>query len=49
VRLAHGIYLFHKINKKLGLVVLHPSIKEIAKAIAERGHTCGDEAYSCLK
>jgi hypothetical protein len=36
VRLAHGIYLFPKIDKKLGLGVLHPSVEEIAKAIAER-------------
>ncbi len=36
VRLAHGIYLFPKIDKKLGLGVLYPSVEEIAKAIAER-------------
>lgn len=39
VRLAHGIYLFPKIDKKLGLGVLYPSVEEIAKAIAERDKT----------
>jgi len=34
VRLAHGIYLFPKINKELGL--LFPSTEDIAKAIARR-------------
>jgi len=34
VRLAHGIYLFPKIDKELG--VLYPPIDEIAKAIAKR-------------
>ena len=34
VRLAHGIYLFPKIDKELG--VLFPSTEEIAKAIARR-------------
>ena len=32
VRLAHGIYLFPKIDKELG--VLFPSTEDIAKAIA---------------
>ncbi|TMI98443.1 MAG: hypothetical protein E6H08_00020 [Bacteroidetes bacterium] len=34
VRLAHGVYLYPKIDKELG--VLYPSIEEIAKAIAQR-------------
>jgi len=34
VRLAHGIYLFPKIDKELGL--LFPSTEDIAKAIARR-------------
>jgi hypothetical protein len=34
VRLAHGIYLYPKIDKELG--VLFPSTEEIAKAIARR-------------
>ena len=34
VRLAHGIYLYPKVDKELG--VLFPSIEEIAKAIARR-------------
>jgi predicted transcriptional regulator of viral defense system len=34
VRLAHGIYLYPKIDKKLG--VLFPSTEDIAKAIARR-------------
>jgi len=34
VRLAHGIYLFPKIDKELG--VLFPSTEDIAKAIARR-------------
>ncbi len=34
VRLAHGIYLFPKIDKELG--ILYPSTEEIAKAIARR-------------
>ena len=34
IRLAHGIYLYPKIDKTLG--VLYPSIEEIAKAIAKR-------------
>ena len=36
MRLAHGIYLFPKIDEKLGLCMLYPSVEEIAKAIAER-------------
>lgn len=34
VRLAHGIYLYPKIDKELG--VLYPSTEEIAEAIARR-------------
>jgi hypothetical protein len=34
IRLAHGIYLYPKIDKELG--VLFPSTEEIAKAIARR-------------
>lgn len=34
VRLAHGIYLFPKIDKELG--ILFPSTEDIAKAIARR-------------
>lgn len=34
VRLAHGIYLYPKIDKELG--VLFPSTEDIAKAIARR-------------
>lgn len=34
IRLAHGIYLFPKIDKQLG--VLYPTIDEIARAIAKR-------------
>jgi len=48
VRLARGIDLLPKIDKKLGLVVLYPSVEEIAKAIAEREQTFRHETYSCL-
>ena len=34
VRLSHGVYLFPKIDKELG--ILYPSIDDIAKAIAKR-------------
>ena len=34
IRIAHGIYLYPKIDKELG--VLYPPIDEIAKAIAKR-------------
>ncbi|MFY9116481.1 MAG: DUF6088 family protein [Bacteroidales bacterium] len=34
IRLAHGIYLYPKIDKELG--ILYPSTEEIAKAIARR-------------
>lgn len=34
IRIAHGIYLYPKIDKELG--VLYPPINEIAKAIAKR-------------
>jgi len=37
VRLAHGIYLYPKVDKELG--VLFPSTEEIAKAIARRDKT----------
>lgn len=36
LRLAEGIYLFPKIDKKLGLGVLYPSIDTIAKSIAKK-------------
>ena len=36
VRLAHGIYLYPAIDKKLGLGVLYPSVETIAKEIARR-------------
>lgn len=36
IRLAHGIYLYPKEDKELGLGVLYPSIDEIAAAIARR-------------
>jgi len=34
IRLAHGVYLYPKQDKLLG--ILHPTIEEIARAIAER-------------
>lgn len=34
IRLSHGVYLFPKIDKELG--ILYPSIDDIAKAIAKR-------------
>lgn len=37
VRLAHGIYLYPKTDKELG--ILYPSTEEIAKAIARRDKT----------
>ena len=36
LRLADGIYLYPKIDNKLGLGVLYPSIDTIAKAIAKK-------------
>jgi len=36
IRLARGIYCYPKIDKKLGLGVLYPSIEEIANGIARR-------------
>ena len=36
IRLAHGIYLYPSIDKKLGLGVLYPSVESIAKEIARR-------------
>ena len=36
IRLAHGIYLYPSIDKKLGLGVLYPSVETIAKEIARR-------------
>ena len=36
IRLAHGIYLYPSIDKKLGLGVLYPSVETIAKEIAKR-------------
>ena len=38
IRLANGIYLQPKIDKKLGLGVLYPSIEDIAIQIAKRDH-----------
>lgn len=38
IRLANGIYLYPKIDKKLGLGVLYPSIEDIAIQIAKRDH-----------
>ena len=39
IRLAHGIYLYPIIDKKLGLDVLYPSVESIAKEIARRDKT----------
>jgi len=39
IRLAHGIYLYPVIDKKLGLGVLYPSVESIAKEIARRDKT----------
>ena len=36
VHLAHGIYLYPSIDKKLGLGILYPSVESIAKEIARR-------------
>jgi hypothetical protein len=36
IRLAHGIYLYPLIDKKLGLGILFPSVETIAKEIARR-------------
>ena len=36
IRLANGIYLYPKIDKKLGLGVLYPSIEDIVIQIAKR-------------
>lgn len=36
IRVAKGIYYYPKIDKKLGLGVLHPSLETIAEAIAQR-------------
>lgn len=36
IRLANGIYLYPKIDKKLGLGVLYPSIEDIAIQITKR-------------
>ena len=36
VRLAHGIYFYPSIDKKLGLGILYPSVDTIAKEIARR-------------
>ena len=36
VRFAHGIYLYPKIDNKLGLGILYPSIETIANEIAKR-------------
>ena len=39
IRLAHGIYLYPSIDKKLGLGILYPSVEAIAKEIARRDKT----------
>lgn len=36
LRLARGIYLYPKIDKKLGLGILYPSVEEVAKEIAQK-------------
>jgi len=36
IRLAHGIYLYPSIDKKLGLGILYPSVETIASEIARR-------------
>jgi len=36
VRLAHGIYLYPKIDKKYGIGILYPTAEDIAKEIAVR-------------
>jgi hypothetical protein len=36
IRLAHGIYLYPSIDKRLGLGVLYPSVEDVAKEIARR-------------
>lgn len=36
IRLAHGIYLYPVIDKKLGLGVLYPSVEDVAREIARR-------------
>lgn len=36
IRIARGIYYYPKIDKKLGLGVLYPSLETIAEAIAKR-------------
>lgn len=36
IRIARGIYYYPKIDKKLGLGVLYPSLESIAEAIAKR-------------
>src|SRR5660398_58437 len=35
-RLGKGIYYYPKIEKKLGLGILYPTLEEIAKSIAQR-------------
>jgi hypothetical protein len=48
IRLANGIYLYPKIDKKLGLGVLYPSIEDIAIQIAkrDRARIGSDRAYA---
>jgi hypothetical protein len=36
IRLAHGIYLYPSIDKRLGLGILYPSVETIAREIARR-------------
>jgi len=39
IRLAHGIYLYPVIDKKLGLGILYPSVESIAREISRRDKT----------
>ena len=39
LRIANGIYYYPKMDTELGIGVLHPSIDEVAHAIAERDKT----------
>lgn len=36
IRVARGVYCYHKIDKELGLGTLYPTYEEIAQAIAKR-------------
>ena len=48
IRLANGIYLYPKIDKKLGLGVLYPSVEEVALQVAKRdkAHIAPTGAYA---